>query len=228
MKEHTSFIVIILVLVGGFGLLATQGSGGTPANPSTKAATTSKPPARAAAQSPMTKGNANAKVSLIQYSDFLCPSCTYFTTQIMPVIEQKYIETGKVNFEFRPMAFIAEGSNISGEGSYCAIDQTKFWDYHDAIYNYVWVNAFSKGVDPKTNTILTAPIVNEAASQAGLDGALFSDCLSSHKYASRIKSVTDTANSQGVTSTPYIMVNGQPLNGNLSLKTVETLIESQL
>ncbi len=225
LRERTSFIVVILVLVGGFIFLATQGSN-TTTSAHTQAAHT--PPPVAAMQSPMSRGNANAKVSLIQYSDFLCPSCSYFTTQVMPTIQQKYIDTGKVKFEFRPMAFIAEGSTLADEGAYCAIDQGKFWGYHDAVYEYVWNTAFSKGVDPKTTTILTTPILDTLASATGLDSTSFSDCLSSNKYAGRVSDATNTANSQGVTSTPYILVNGKQLTGNPSVQTVEALIESQL
>lgn len=226
-KDHASFIVVLLLIVGGFGFLAVHGSGSSNASSTTQAAAT-KPSPTANMQSPMSKGSKNAKISLIQYSDFLCPSCSYFTTQIMPTIEKEYVDTGKMNFEFRPMAFIAEGSTISDEGAYCAIDQGKFWQYHDGIYNYVWNSAFSKGVDPKTTTILTTPIVESAASALGLDKTSFNTCLESGKYASRVASATDAANKVGITSTPTIIVNGKQLGSNISLQSVEALIKSQL
>ncbi len=220
-KERATFIVVAIVLLIGFMVIVGQSSG------STKSEATVLPTTVSTSQ-PMTRGNNDAKVSLIQYSDFLCPSCSYLTTQIMPTIETDYIQTGKVKFEFRPMAFIAQGSTTAGEGAYCAIDQNKFWDYHDAIYNYVWATAFSKGVDPKSTTILTTPIIESISAQAGLDTTAFTNCLESGDKKSAIAQATNTANSYGITSTPYLLVNGHKIGGNLSLETVKALIDSQL
>ncbi len=178
--------------------------------------------------SPMSKGTKGAKVALIQYSDFLCPSCAYFSTQIMPKIDDTYIKTGKINFEFRPMAFVAPGSTLADEGAYCAVDQAKFWDYHDAMYNYVWTNAFSKGIDPTTTTILTADIIKQIAPTAGLDTASFNSCLDSGQYAAKVAKATSDAQSLDVVSTPYIMVNGQHFQGNVSYDTIAALIKAGL
>lgn len=225
LKERASFSIVLIAIIGGFVFLMAHGKGTATSAPSQSA---NAPSPTAAMQSPMSRGSKTAKVSLIQYSDFLCPSCSYFTTQVMPTIQQKYIDTGKVKFEFRPIAFIAEGSTLADEGAYCATDQGKFWGYHDAVYAFVWNTAFSKGVDPKTTTILTTPILDTLASTIGLDSNAFSDCLSSGKYAARVSDATTTASNQGVTSTPYILVNGKQLTGNPSVQTVEALIESQL
>lgn len=214
-----------MALIIGFGFVVSQSqntdSGSTGKNSSTLSTTISL-------DNPMTKGKETATVSLIQYSDFLCPSCSYFTTQMMPTIESKYIETGKVKFEFRPMAFIADGSEYAGEGAYCAVDQDKFWTYHDAVYNYVWNTAFSKGLDPTAATILTEPIVKSIATTVGLDDDSFSACMDSGEKRSDITAATTTANSYGITSTPYILVNGQKVTGQFTLDTITKLIESQL
>jgi len=178
--------------------------------------------------SPLSKGKESAAVSLIQYSDFLCPSCSYFSTQIMPIIDEQYINTDKVKFEFRPMAFIAEGSAISAEGAYCAIDQNKLWEYHDAIYSFVADSVFNKKLDPKSDIILTSDIVKQSAVGVGLDKNSFDDCLDSRKYKQEVIEATNTANKNGVNSTPYILVNGQKYQGDMSLTSIEALIKSQL
>lgn len=223
-KEHMSVIIIVSLLIGGFWLLSSKSQ-----NSSEAAVEHSRTPDPVAnMQSPLSKGNKSATVSLIQYSDFLCPSCSYFSTQIMPTIEKKYIDTGKIKFEFRPMAFIAPGSTTADEGANCAVEQGKFWQYHDATYNYVWNSAFSKGVDPKTTTILTADIVKQIATATGINAANFNTCLESGRYRHRVADSTNAANAVGVTSTPTILVNGKKLNGNISLQATEALIESQL
>lgn len=178
--------------------------------------------------SAMFKGNSDAKVSIIQYSDFICPSCSYFSTQIMPTIEKDYINTGKVKFEFRPMAFIAEGSTLAGMGGYCAVDQAKFWDYHDAVYNVVVDKTLRQNMDPKTQVILTSTDVKQIASSAGLDSDKFDTCLDSQQYLANITNATSTAQQRGITGTPYIIVNGQHYQGDITLAGIEAFIKAQL
>lgn len=179
-------------------------------------------------QSPMARKNTDAQVSIIQYSDFLCPSCSFFSTQIMPFISDEYIDTGKAQFEFRPMAFIAEGSWQAGMGAYCAIEQDAFWPYHDAIYSYVGQRVFNDGLDPTKDLILNAQLVKAVAQQAGLEEAGFSECLDSRRYFSDIQNATQTANANGIQSTPYILINGQEYKGNLTLESVQALIKAKL
>ncbi len=220
-REH-KLIFIAVLLVVGFGIYALSQRPSSPQNDSQTAFTNID------MSSPMIRGNKSAKVSIIQYSDFLCPSCTYFTTQIMPTIDKKYVQSGKVMFEFRPMAFIADGSTQSGMGAYCAIDQKKFWEYHDSIYNYVADQVLVKKLDPKVAVILTSDLVKGIAGQAGLDTKSFNSCLDSQKYAEKISDVTQTANKNGVLSTPYILINGQKYQGDMTLEAVESLIKADL
>lgn len=178
--------------------------------------------------SQMTKGNANAKVAFVQYSDFLCPSCSYVSTRVVPHIEQESINNGAVQFEFRPMAFIAEGSVIAGAGAYCAVDQGKFWQYHDAIYAFVADRIFNQNMDPKRDTILTAQTVKSIAGGAGLTQNEFDDCLSSDKHLADIQQSTARANKNGITGTPYLLINGTPLTNNPNLDTVRAMIKANL
>ncbi len=181
------------------------------------------------ASSSMYKGDANAPVSIIQYSDFICPSCSYLSTTIMPTIDEKYIKTGKVKFEFRPMAFIDDGSTQAGMGGYCAIDQGKFWGYHDATYEVVADKVYNQGLDPKRgDTILTATDVKTIARSAGLEGESFDTCLDSNQHESDIVQSTNTASANGVNGTPYLMINGQVYQGDMSLASIEALIKAKL
>lgn len=176
----------------------------------------------------MSRGSETATVSLIQYSDFLCPSCSVFSTQFMPKIDEAYIKQNNVQFEFRPMAFIAEGSTTAGMGAYCAIDQNKFWEYHDAIYAFTSKRVYQDGLDPTRDVILTSEIIKSIAAQTGMETSSFDSCLDSNKYLASIKAATTSANSYGVTSTPYIMVNGQQFKGSFSYEAIDALIKASL
>ena len=222
MSENKLAILSFLLIVGFFGLAVSQKK---PVDDSKSAGSFKQ----VNAASSMYKGDANAPVSLIQYSDFICPSCSYLSTTIMPTIEEKYIKTGQVKFEFRPMAFIDDGSTQAGMGGYCAIDQGKFWEYHDATYEVVADKVYVQGLDPKRgDTILTATDVKAIAQSAGLESKSFDTCLDSNQHESDIVQSTNTANANGVNGTPYLMINGQVYQGDMSLASIEALIKAKL
>ena len=224
-SENRILVIVIIMIAAIFGLALSQKSSSSGDSP-----TGSDPEVYKSIDesSAMRRGKADAKVQFIQYSDFLCPSCSYVSTKIMPTIDEKYIETGKVQFEFRPMAFIASGSTQAGMGAYCAVDQNKFWPYHDAIYKYVYDKVFDSGLDPRTDTILTADIIKSIASSNGLDSKSFDDCLDSNEHLTDIQQSTNQANRDGITGTPYLLINGQTVSSTPSLQTVEAMIKANL
>lgn len=178
--------------------------------------------------SDMLRGDATAAVSFIQYSDFLCPSCSYVSNEVVPAIDKEYIATGQVQLEFRPMAFIAEGSTIAGMGAYCAVEQDKFWQYHDAVYLYVAGKIFNDGLDPKNDTILTSDIVKNIANDAKLAKNEFNSCLDSDRHLKSITDSTQQANRNGINGTPYLLIDGKPVNGNPNLELVRAMIKAAL
>lgn len=224
-SEHRMAIIAIVLVVGLFGFLLTQKGSNSNGSSANNAADTTQSVNWA---EKMRRGNNDATVSLVQYSDFLCPSCSYVSTQVMPEIDKQYIQSGKVKFEFRPMAFIADGSVQAGMGAYCAIEQDKFWQYHDAIYTYVAAKVFRDRLDPTKDTILTPALVKSIAANAGVDKTLFDTCLDSKKHLSDITAATKKANAEGVKSTPYITVNGRAVAGNPTYETIDAMIKAAL
>lgn len=83
------------------------------------------------------KGNKNASVTLIEYSDFECPYCGRFFAQSLPTILQKYVDTGKIYFAYKqfPLTAIHPHSQMAAEASLCAGDQGKFWQFHDKMFS---------------------------------------------------------------------------------------------
>ncbi|PID99469.1 hypothetical protein CSA80_01775 [Candidatus Saccharibacteria bacterium] len=221
LSENKFGLMAVLLVVGFVAFIVFQDSGNK-ANVAASAFETVN------SNSSMSRGAAAAPVSFIQYSDFLCPSCSYISIQVMPQVDKAFIDTGKVKYEFRPMAFIAEGSVQAGMGAYCAVDQDKFWTYHDNVYRYVAKRVFQDGLDPKSDIILTGDLVKKIALESGLDGPIFSECLDSKKHLSDITAATNEANKNGVASTPYLLVNGTPVRGNPTFETISALIQARL
>lgn len=81
-------------------------------------------------------GNENAKVTLIEFSDYQCPFCERHFTQTEGQIKTEYIDTGKINFYYRdfPLSQIHPGAQKAAEAARCAGDQGKYWQYHDLVF----------------------------------------------------------------------------------------------
>ena len=79
-------------------------------------------------------GPTDAKVTVVEFSDFQCPYCGRFVSQTYSQIKQEY--GGKVHFVFRdfPLSTIHPWAEKGAEAAGCANEQGKFWEYHDAIF----------------------------------------------------------------------------------------------
>lgn len=82
------------------------------------------------------KGNSDASITIVEFSDFQCPFCAKFHETTLPQLEQNYISTGKVNFVYRdfPIQSIHPNAIPFALSSECADDQGKFWEMHDVIF----------------------------------------------------------------------------------------------
>lgn len=81
-------------------------------------------------------GNANAPVTVIEFSDFQCPFCESFFKNTFPSLKKDYIDTGKVKFYYRqfPLTSIHPNAQEAAEAAECANEQNKFWQYHDMLF----------------------------------------------------------------------------------------------
>ena len=80
-------------------------------------------------------GNKDAKVTMVEWSDFQCPYCEQFFTSALGQIKKEYIDTGKAKLYFRqyPLSFHPNAQKAA-EASECANEQGKFWAYHDQLF----------------------------------------------------------------------------------------------
>lgn len=216
--ENKVLIVSLLVILGGAVWYAQS-------HKSTSIAET-KAPKTLEMGANFSQGNSDAPVKIVQYSDFLCPSCSQVSLGIMPKIVDTYVSTGKAHFEFRPMAFIAAGSQLAAEGAYCAADQQKFWPYHDAAYEAVWFGYFSKGVEPTQVPLYSLEGVKSIGTKAGVDSVQFDVCVAERQKKNQVQEFTELAQQNGVSGTPYFTVNGQPIKGVPTYEILEAAIKA--
>ncbi len=82
------------------------------------------------------RGNKNASVTVIEFSDFQCPFCEQFYKTTYPQLKKEYIDTGKIAFYYRhfPLTNIHPLAVPAANASECANEQGKFWEYHDLLF----------------------------------------------------------------------------------------------
>jgi protein-disulfide isomerase len=126
------------------------------------------------------------------------------------------------------MAFITQGSQLAAEGAFCAAKQNKFWDYHDIAYQTVWTNYFSKGIDPSQVALYSSEGIKQLAKDVGIDQTSFNNCLDNREQRSSVIAITEEAQANGVSGTPYFIVNGTPIKGVPNFEILDAAIKAQL
>ncbi len=167
-------------------------------------------------------GNKNAKVTVIEFSDYQCPFCRTFWRESFGQLKKEYIDTGKIRFVYRdyPLSFhpMAEPSAQAGQ---CADDQGKYWEFHDKIFS----EEDKKGQGTVTYTVQELKLW---ASQIGLDKTKFNQCLDSNKYKAEVQKDFDDGNSAGVSGTPSIFINGRLVVGAQPYASFKAIIDEEL
>ena len=173
-------------------------------------------------------GDPNAKISIVEYADFKCPLCGKFYREIEPQIKKDYIDTGIVNIEYRPLPVISKDSTVAALGAYCSNEQNKFELYHNAVFDFIYNDHYSKNLKSEFADIFTLEKLTQIAAEQGLDSAAFNSCMTSNKYSSAIEASEASAKKDGATGTPTFIIGTQKIAGTQPFSIYKTLIEAQL
>jgi protein-disulfide isomerase len=160
-------------------------------------------------------GDPNAPVTLVEFGDFNCGYCGRWAQQTLPLIQEKYIKTGKVRMAYVHFPILGADSMTAAEGTECAARQDKFWEYHNIVYANIGI-----GYTPENLTSL--------ARQLKLDSDAFAACLASFSDRKSLEDDIRLAQVMGVRGTPAFLVNGVPLAGAYPYEEFERIIESEL
>lgn len=152
------------------------------------------------------KGNADAPLTIIEFSDFQCPFCMKFHSETLPLIEQNYIETGKVKFVYRdfPIESIHPNAVPAALASECADEQGKFWQFHDMLFN-------NQELWAKQDSIKSSQTFMTFAEKLSMNMDIFGTCLSTAKYSDEINKDLQDGRSYGITGTPGFFVGNDDL-----------------
>jgi len=162
-------------------------------------------------------GNKEAKVKIIQFSDFQCPYCRAFHTSSIQKMIQEYGD--KILFVFKqfPLDFHPQAENAA-LASECANEQEKFLVYADKLFEDQsnWGN--SEGTQQ----------FKSYAQQLGLDTSQFNQCLDDSKYQGKIANDLEEGREFGVSGTPATFINNDFKNGVVGYDELKSVIDEEL
>jgi protein-disulfide isomerase len=168
-------------------------------------------------------GSPDAKVLIIEFGDYQCPSCRMFWKDIEPRLKKEYIDTGKVKLVFRdfPLMQSHPEALLAAMAVNCAGDQQKYWEYHDKVFR----EQYNKGDD----VIRLKPAdLKKWAKDIKLDAAAFDQCLDSEKYKSEVLKDEADGEAAGVQGTPTFFINGRLMGGAQQYPEYKKLIDDLL
>ncbi|MDX1595865.1 MAG: DsbA family protein [Nitrosopumilaceae archaeon] len=174
------------------------------------------------------RGNPDAPITIIEFSDYQCPFCAKFYVQTLPLIIEEYIEPGKVNLVYRDFPIQSSHPNAmpAAVAAECANDQGKYWEYHDILFErqQVW-----------NNLEIGAAVVafKQFATDIGLDQTEFDSCLDNGKYLEEVRNDLNDGREYGVDGTPGFFVGNEQigfvkLSGAQPFESFKKVIDSQL
>jgi protein-disulfide isomerase len=171
------------------------------------------------------RGNPNAPIVIVEYSDFDCPFCKNFHDTMIQVVEN-YGVNGDVAWVYRhfPIEQLHPGAKRVAAAAECVAElagNDAFWKFTDLAFG-------ERGINEPTN----ASRLTEFAVTAGASQPAFEECLSSGRTMARVDADIADALSAGAQGTPYsLVVVGEqqgPINGAQPYGVVSQIIETLL
>ena len=153
----------------------------------------------------MSIGAEDAPITMIEYASFTCPHCANFHTDVLPLIKENYIDTGKVRMIYRGIYFDRLGlwadmlARCGGPDRYFGITGMIYEKQSE------WTSADSAvGVVDNLYAIGRLAGMNQTDMEA---------CMQDNETAqAMVKSSTENAEAHGVNSTPTFVINGQTVS----------------
>ncbi len=170
------------------------------------------------------KGNVDAPITIVEFSDSECPFCKRFHNTMQEVIAE-YSDKVRWVYKHAPLDGLHRKARKEAEAMECAYDQggnDAFWKFTDRLYE----------ITP-SNDGLAVSELPEIAKFAGLDVNEFNTCLDSGKFSDKVQSHLDEAQRAGLRGTPYSVIiteDGQtiPVSGAFPFEQLKAMIDPLL
>ncbi|MFC1880290.1 thioredoxin domain-containing protein [Thermodesulfobacteriota bacterium] len=152
-------------------------------------------------------GSGDGAVTVVEFSDFLCPYCAK-ASKYLKLAESSNHDTTRFIILHYPLDTILyrnlrsnvhPGACLLSEGSVCASEQNRFWEYHDIAF--------------ETKGKISQPVVMDIASNIGLNLSAFKSCLNSGRGLRVVREDINATIRAGVKNTPTLFINRRALRG---------------
>ncbi|MCP4493603.1 MAG: thioredoxin domain-containing protein [Gammaproteobacteria bacterium] len=122
----------------------------------------------------ITLGDPNAKLAIIEFTDYQCPYCARHNQSVLPAIKKQLIETGKAKYMMYdfPLGFHAQ-AKPAAIAARCAGEQGKYWQMHDALF--------------ANQRKLGSALYETTAKELALDEAAFISCTSNPAVMAKVE-----------------------------------------
>lgn len=164
------------------------------------------------------KGASDAKLDLVEFSDFQCPACKAY----QPIVEKILQEfEGKIKFTYKhfPLTTIHSNATIAAKAAEAAGFQNKFWEMHDLLF--AKQDEWSNVSDPIKMFINYAKDIK-------IDPEKFEKDINSPKAAQAVIENSNEAISRGVRATPTFYLNGRSIPTPQDYPSFKSLLEEKL
>jgi protein-disulfide isomerase len=165
-------------------------------------------------------GSPDALIKIIEFSDFGCGFCRQFHAEVFPVLEENYIETGKVEWKYVPMilGIFGENAEVAAQVGECAMAQDRFPAVRDRLFEDQ--PAWQRASDPM-------PVFRRIAEEEGLDAQRLVTCVRSDANMGRIMAGTQVAQVLGTRGTPSFFVVGEgPIQGVIPVELFSEILDT--
>jgi len=173
----------------------------------------------------VTMGSDNAKVTMVEFSDYQCPFCGRFYSDSMAQLRKDYIDTGKMKIVFHdlPLPF-HPNARIGALAARCGGDQGGVKGYttmHDTLFSKQndWVTLSKDDAIAKFGTYAAA---------GGLNAATLSQCVKDEKFGKVVDADAALAAKVGANGTPTFFINKARVVGALPTATFKATIDTDL
>jgi protein-disulfide isomerase len=163
------------------------------------------------------KGDADAKVTIVEWSDFQCPFCG----RVMPTLEQiekNYGSDVRIAFKHNPLP-MHPNAPYAAKAAIAAQKQGKFWEMHDKLF---------AANNSHQQDALTQEKVDAMAVDIGLDMTKYKADVASPQTAQVIAQDQAQAARLGANGTPHFFINGARISGAMPYESFKAVIDAQL
>ena len=172
-----------------------------------------KPPREDLKATRLVRGDANAPVTIMTFSDYQCPYCIR-SEPVLSEVLARYPEQVRLVHRHFPLDSIHPFSRKAAEAAMCADEQGKFWEFHDAIF------ARRGKLEADSFTLI--------GTELELDGEALGACITERRYAEFVQQDLDAGRAAGVTGTPAFFINGIALKGARDVDSLSRVVDSEL